>query len=678
MEEPMKYPITRKDNTIDELFGKRIADPYRWLEDDNSKETIAWVKEQQALTEVILNEYPFRKQFLARLKELNDYPKQSVPIKHGKWYYYAKNNGLQNQWVTYRRKKDGAEELFFDPNLLSEDGSTTAGLIGRSKDNKFFTYRVSKAGSDAGEFWTMDTETKTFVADKLMNMRHSVASWYKDGFFYSRYDEQQDYQQQDKNQKVYYHKLGEPQASDKLIFADPEHPLRYLTPQVSDDQKTLFIYVSQGTSGNSIIYRPIDDDAAPFKCLFEGFEFDGYCQDAYEEGFVYLFTNKNAQNFSFVKVSLADPSEDKWVEIIPERDYLLENANLVGSKIIAIFTKDVKSKIEVLNTEGKFLYPIEMPYQGTAVLRFGEKEDKEAYFYFGSFVRPFESYHYDIEANKLIFHHRDPIKAEVDNLVSEQHFYPSKDGTLIPMTLVYRKGMQKNGKNPLLLYGYGGFNISLLPAFNENRVALMEKGFICVTVNLRGGGEYGENWHEQGMLLNKQNVFDDFIAAAEYLIKEGYTCSDKLAIHGGSNGGLLVGACLTQRPDLFKVAVPSMGVLDMLRFHKFTCGWGWIADYGNPEEEHHFNNLLAYSPLHNIRKGVNYPATMVCTADHDDRVIPGHSFKFAATLQEHDGHELPLLLYTQIQSSHSGSSLTKGLELTADIYTFVCKYLEIG
>jgi len=509
-------------------------------------------------------------------------------------------------------------------------------------------------------------------------MRHSVASWYKDGFFYSRYDEQQDYQQQDKNQKVYYHKLGEPQASDKLIFADPEHPLRYLTPQVSDDQKTLFIYVSQGTSGNSIIYRPIDDDAAPFKCLFEGFEFDGYCQDAYEEGFVYLFTNKNAQNFSFVKVSLADPSEDKWVEIIPERDYLLENANLVGSKIIAIFTKDVKSKIEVLNTEGKFLYPIEMPYQGTAVLRFGEKEDKEAYFYFGSFVRPFESYHYDIEANKLIFHHRDPIKAEVDNLVSEQHFYPSKDGTLIPMTLVYRKGMQKNGKNPLLLYGYGGFNISLLPAFNENRVALMEKGFICVTVNLRGGGEYGENWHEQGMLLNKQNVFDDFIAAAEYLIKEGYTCSDKLAIHGGSNGGLLVGACLTQRPDLFKVAVPTMGVLDMLRFHKFTCGWGWIADYGNPEEEHHFNNLLAYSPLHNIRKGVNYPATMVCTADHDDRVIPGHSFKFAATLQEHNGQELPLLLYTQIQSSHSGSSLTKGLELTADIYTFVCKYLEIG
>lgn len=673
----MKYPITRKDNTIDELFGKRIADPYRWLEDDNSEETIAWVKEQQALTEAVLNEYPYRKRFLTRLKELFDYPKESPPIKHGKWYYYAKNDGLQNQWVTYRRKKDGAEELFFDPNQLSEEGTTTASLVGRSKDNKFFTYQVSKAGSDAGEFWIMDTETKAFVADKLLNMRHSNASWYKDGFFYSRYDEQQDYQQQDKDQKIYYHKLGEPQESDKLIYADPEHPLRYLHPSVSDDQKTLFIYVSQGTSGNSILYRPIEDDAAPFRCLFEGFDFDGYCRDAYEEGYVYLFTNKNAKNFRLLKVSLADPTEDKWLQIIPERDYLLDSANLVGNKLIAIFTKDVQSRIEVLDTDGKFLYPIEMPYQGTAYLNFGEKEDTEAYFYFGSFVRPFESYHYDIEANKLSFHHCDPIKAEVDNLVSEQLFYPSKDGTLIPMTLVYRKGMQKNGKNPLLLYGYGGFNISLMPAFNENRVALVEKGFICVTVNLRGGGEYGEKWHEQGMLLNKQNVFDDFIAAAEYLIKEGYTCSDKLAIHGGSNGGLLVGACLTQRPDLFKVAVPTMGVLDMLRFHKFTCGWGWIADYGNPEEEEHFKNLLAYSPLHNVRKGIQYPATLVCTADHDDRVTPGHSFKFAATLQEKAEQDLPLLLYTQTQSSHGASSLTKALELSADIYSFICKYLEL-
>lgn len=677
MENKMKYPLTRKDDTVDELFGKQIADPYRWLEDDHSAATLAWVKEQQALTEAVLNEFPHRKLFLARLRELQDYPKQSAPVKMGDWYYFSKNDGLQNQWVTWRRNQEGAEELFLDPNLLSEDGTTKASMVGRSKDNKYFTYRISKSGSDAGEFWTIDTQTKTFIADKLLNIRHSGASWYRDGFFYSRYDDEQDYQQQDKDQKIYYHKLGDSKENDKLIYADPEHPLRYLHPHVSDDQQTLFIYVSQGTSGNSILYRPIADEHAPFKCLFAGFDYSGWCQDAYEEGWVYLFTNKNAKNYRLMKVSLADPAEDKWLEIIPERDYLLESANLVGNKIIAIFTRDVQSHIEVLDTAGKFLYPIQMPYQGTASVNYAEKEDSEACFYFGSFVRPYESYHYDIINNRLSFYHCDPVKADYQSLVSEQIFYPSKDGTPISMTLVYRQGMLKNGQNPVHLYGYGGFNISLMPAFNENRIALLEKGFICVTVNLRGGGEYGENWHEQGMLLNKQNVFDDFISAAEYLIKEGYTCADKLAITGGSNGGLLVGACLTQRPDLFKVAVPSMGVLDMLRFHKFTCGWGWIADYGNPEEEQHFHNLLAYSPLHNVRQGIKYPATMICTADHDDRVIPGHSFKFAATLQEHAAQELPLLLYTQFQSSHGSSSLTKGLEMTADVYSFICKYLEV-
>jgi prolyl oligopeptidase len=378
-----------------------------------------------------------------------------------------------------------------------------------------------------------------------------------------------------------------------------------------------------------------------------------------------------------VKLSLSDPAEDNWKTIIPERKYLLEKANVVGGKIIAIFCQDVQSKIEVLDTNGNFLYPVAMPYQGTAVLVYSEKEDQEAYFYFGSFIRPFESYHYDIESNKLSFYHANPVKADLQNLVSEQIFFPSRDGSRIPMTLVYRKGIVKNGKNPVLLYGYGGFNVSLMPEFSENWIALVEKGFICVTVNLRGGGEYGESWHEQGMQLNKQNVFDDFIAAAEYLINEGYTCPDKLAINGGSNGGLLVGACLVQRPELFKVAVSSMGVLDMLRFHKFTCGWGWMADYGNPDEEEHFQNLLKYSPLHNVKPDTAYPATLVTTADHDDRVIPGHSFKFAATLQEKAKQDLPLLLYTEIQSSHGPSSMSKGLELRADIYSFICKYLEV-
>ncbi|MCB5262021.1 MAG: prolyl oligopeptidase family serine peptidase [Candidatus Cloacimonetes bacterium] len=674
----MKYPIAPKGTVTDDYFGSPVPDPYRWLEDDHSPETQAWVKKQQALTETILNQYPARKAMLARLKELNDYPKQSCPIKRGDWYYYAKNDGLQNQWVSYRKRSPEAEEeLFFDPNTLSPDGTTVAYQVGISKDFKYFCYQVSQAGADAGEFWVMDTQSKTFLEDKLLNMRHSGASWYKDGYFYSRYDDEQDYQQQDQNQRVYYHKLGDKQEQDKLIYEDPANPLRFYGAYVSDDQSTLFIIISQGTSGDKIIYRPIDDAQAPFQVLFEGFDFDAYPLDAYEEGYVYLFTNKNAKNFRLVKVDLADPAEANWVEIIPERDYLLENVTVIGGKLIAVFVRDVQSRIEVLDTEGKFLYPIEMPYQGTAAFRCGRKEDTEGYFYFSSYIRPDESYHYDLEKNQLSFYHRDPIKAEVENLVSEQVFFTSKDGSQVPMTLTYQKGMQKTGNNPVFMYGYGGFGYALTPSFSSIWIALLEKGFIYVVVNLRGGLEYGESWHEQGMLHNKQNVFDDFIASAEHLISEGYTCPDKIAIHGGSNGGLLVGACLTQRPDLFKVAIPYVGVFDMLRYHKFTCGWGWIPEYGNPEEEEHFHNLLAYSPLHNVKAGVKYPATMVSTADHDDRVIPGHSFKFAATLQEHAEQELPLLLYTQFEASHGTSNMSKAMELWADIFSFTCLYLGV-
>ncbi len=674
----MKYPPTRKDDVTDDYFCVKVPDPYRWLEDDNSQETQAWVKAQQELTEAVLNEFPHRKAILSRLKELNDYPKQSCPLKCDDWYYYCKNDGLQNQWVIYRKNvASGDEEVFFDPNTLSVDGTTTAHGVGNSKDYKYFCYIVSQAGSDAGEFWIQEAKTKSILEDKLTGMRHSGASWYGEGFFYSRYDAEQSYQQQDKNQKVYYHKLGDSMDMDRLIYEDPEHPLRYNHPVVSDDLKTLFIYISQGTHGRKIIYRPIDDEKAPFRILFEGFDYDAYFMDAYEEGFGYLFTNKGANNSRLLKVSLADPAEENWQEIISERDYRLESADIVGGKIIAIFTKDVQSRIEVLDTDGNFLYPIDMPYQGTAYFMHSKKEDREGYFYFSSYIRPDESYRYDIDNNELSFYHRDPIRAEVQDLISEQVFFSSKDGTRIPMSLFYRRGMQKNGENPVVLYGYGGFNIPMLPGFNSSRVALLERGFIYAVVNLRGGSEYGESWHEQGMLLNKQNVFDDFVAAAEHLIAEGYTNPAKIAINGGSNGGLLVGACMTQRPDLFRVAVPSMGVLDMLRYSKFTCGWGWMTEYGDPEVEEHFRNMYSYSPLHNVKPGVSYPATMITTADHDDRVIPGHSFKFAATLQEHASQELPLLLYTQIQSAHGASSMTKGLELTADIYSFICKYLEV-
>ena len=601
----MKYPHTRKEDIKEESFGTLVQDPYRWLEDDHSPETIAWLKSQQELTEAYLDSFPGRNAMLQRVKALNDYPKQTCPIKQGDWYYYYKNDGLQNQWVMWRRQVgEGTEELFFDPNLLSEDGTTRAYPVGWSKDFRYVCFNYSQAGADLGEFRVMDLATKEFLPDVLKDMRHSGAAWYKDGFYYGRYPESQDYQSQDRDQKIYYHRLGDPIEADRLVFEDPEHPLRYLHAYVSEDEKTLFILQSQGTHGNQVIFRSADDENAPWTLLFEGFEYDGWPTDGFSEGSFYLFTNKGAKNFRLYKVDLAKPDEANWIEVIPEREYPLENVTPVGGKLVAIFTKDVQSQIEVFDGDGKFLYPIQMPYQGTAEFISGKVMEKEGYFYFNSYVRPSESYHYDVDANTLSFYLRDPVPVNLDDLVSKQIFFSSKDGTRVPMTLIYKEGIQLDGSNPLLLYGYGGFNSPALPYFSPNRVALIEQGFIYVVVNLRGGSEYGENWHQQGMLLNKQNVFDDFCAAAEYLIREGYTSSDRLAINGGSNGGLLVGACLTQRPELFRAAVPSMGVLDMLRYHKFTCGWGWMVEYGDPEQEEHFRNLLSYSPLHNVKPGV--------------------------------------------------------------------------
>ncbi|HPT71711.1 MAG TPA: prolyl oligopeptidase family serine peptidase [Candidatus Cloacimonadota bacterium] len=675
----MKYPKTKQENVSEEIFGVHLQDPYRWLENDHSEETEAWVKEQHKLTESILDEYADRKTILDRLLELNKYKKEGGPVKWGDWYYFSKNDGLQNQWVIYRKRTlDGEAELFFDPNALSEDGTTKAQTVGRSKNNKYFVYHISVAGADTGELWVMDTVSKTFLDDKLLNVRHTGASWYKeDGYFYSKYDSVEDYQKQNQNQKIYYHKLGDKQENDKLIYEDPEHPLRYNSARVSDDERYLFIYSGQGTHGNQVYFKSLEVENSELQILFEGYEYSGYVFDAYEKDTVYLFTNKNAKNFRLLKVNLLNPAETSWKEIIPERDYLLDSIDIAGGKLIAIFIKDMQSIIEILETDGKFSKSIELPYQGTAGFWNSKKEDTEGFFYFSSYIRPTEIFHYDFNEDKMEFYHRDAINADVTNTVSELVFYPSRDGAQIPMTLIYQKGMQKNKQNPVYLFGYGGFNVSLLPYFTEDRIPFLEKGGIYVVVNLRGGGEYGERWHEQGMLLNKQNVFDDFISAAEYLIQEGYSNPDKMAIAGGSNGGLLVGATMTQRPELFKVAVPMMGVLDMLRYHKFTCGWGWMVEYGNPDEEEHFHNLLKYSPLHNVREGVNYPATMVVTADHDDRVIPGHSFKFAATLQEKAKQELPLLLYTMIHSAHGPSSLTKQLEMRADVWSFVFKYLNM-
>jgi len=673
----MQYPTTRKDGTAEEFFGIKVPDPYRWLENDHDPEVIAWTQAQQALTEAELSKYPQREAILERVRELANYPRRTAPIKRGEWYYYHRNDGLQNQWVCYRKKQDGAEELFFDPNALSPDGTTTASMVGVSKDDRYFTYMVSPAGADAGELWTMDTQTGTFLPDKLQDMRHTAAAWHRDGYYYSRYLPKADERDGDPGQNVWYHRLGTSAVEDVLVYEDMDNPRRFRNCWVSDDEKYIFIHESEASPGNRILYRPADDPAAPFQVLFDGFEHEYYVTDSFEEDYFYLFTNKDAPNRRLMKFHIAHPEEEHWQEVIPQRDYPLDTAQPVGGRLLAIFTKDVCSRVELLDTDGNFLREIEMPYQGTAGISFGRKEDREAYFYFDSYVRPYEIYRYDIPADSVTHYHTDPVKADLSAIVSRQVFYPSKDGTLIPMTLIHREDVPRDGNAPVLLFGYGGFDSSQMPYFSASRVALLEKGFIYAVANLRGGGEYGKRWYDAGKLLNKQNVFDDFIAAAEYLIREGYTNPRRLAINGGSNGGLLVGACLVQRPDLFRAAVPAMGVLDMLRFHKFTCGWNWMADYGNPDEEEHFRNLLSYSPLHNVKDGIRYPATLVLTADHDDRVVPGHSFKFAATLQEKAHPDSLALLYVQTSSAHGPSSLAKSLEYTADTYSFICMCLGV-
>jgi prolyl oligopeptidase len=672
----MQYPKTKKDNIRENIFGVEVSDNYRWLEDDNSEETRQWVLKQQELTNTLLSEYPDREKILADLTSLANNPMETIPLKRGEWYYFAKNSGLQNQWVSYRTKKiDGEAELFFDPNSLSEDGTTRAYVIGRSKDNKYFAYAFSKSGSDLFDLCIMDTEKKEFISDKMTNMIHTGASWYKDGFFYSKYDKVKNRGQYE-NQRVYYHKLFDNIQNDELIFEEADYPLRYHDSTVSDDGKYIIINSSQGTSGNILMFKEIEKKDASFSPICDNFDFNNRLLDSYQEDVFYLYTNREAKNYKLLRINLKNLDQEEL--IIPEREYPLSSVNIVGEKIIAIFSKDVKSMIVVFDLDGNYLYDIPTPYQCRASVIFVKKEVTACFLSLSSYEKPTEFYHYNIAENKLTFYKSMfTLKLDTKLYKSKQIFFESKDATKIPMTLIYKKDMQQNGINPLHLYGYGGFEHSLLPFFNPSIIPFLEKNGIHAIVNLRGGGEYGESWHQAGMKLNKQNVFDDFISAAEYLIAEKYTNPDKIAISGGSNGGLLIGACMLQRPDLFKVALPWMGVLDMLRFHKFTCGWGWIVEYGNPDEEKYFHNLLKYSPLHNVKEGVKYPATMVVTAEHDDRVIPGHSFKFAATLQEKGDQSSPYLLYTMLNSSHGASSLQKQLEVNSDCYSFMFKYLDI-
>jgi prolyl oligopeptidase len=677
---PITYPETRKGDVVDDYFGTKVPDPYRWLEDDNAPEVAEWVEQQNEVTFGYIENISYRDKIRQRLTDLYDYPKYSSPFRAGDYYFFYKNEGLQNQSVIYIQKGlEGEPEVFIDPNQLSPDGTVRIYLVGFSEDDKFVTYARSEAGSDWQELRIKEIATKKDLDDRIRWVKFSSASWYGDGFFYSGFDKPEEGEElsgQSKYQKVMYHKLGDPQENDIVVYEDKEHPLRYVSAYTTEDKTYLLLTVSEGTSGNELYHRKTAEMDQPFQPLITGFDYDSYVIDNVDDRLL-VFTNIDADNNRIVRLDPVAPEKENWETVIPEKEEVLRGANTAGGYLFCQYLKDAHTQVFQHDLGGNLVREIQLPALGTASGFGGEKEDKILFYVFTSFTYPPTIYKYDVDSGKTEVFRKTEVEFLPEDYVTEQVFYSSMDGTRIPMFLVYKNGLKKNGRNPTLLYGYGGFNVSLLPSFNALRIFLLENGFVWAQANLRGGGEYGEEWHKAGMLLNKQNVFDDFIAAAEYLIHEKYTSSDRLAISGASNGGLLVGAAMTQRPDLFKVALPAVGVMDMLRYHKFTVGWGWAVDYGSSEDEENFRNLFSYSPLHNIEEGVSYPATLVTTADHDDRVVPAHSFKFIATLQEKHAGQNPVLIRIETRSGHGSSSTSKMIDELTDEYAFMFNNLGI-
>lgn len=675
------YPIARIDTTVqDNYHGTTVRDPYRWLEDDRSAETAAWVAAENDVTQDYLAQIPFRDRIKERLTQLYDYPKEGTPFRVGEYYFFYKNDGLQNQSVLYYQKgPEGEPTVFLDPNTLSDNGTAALNSVTFSQDDRYAAYSVARSGSDWVEICVMEVETRRQLADTIRWVKFSGASWAKEGFYYSRYDapaeEESAYSAKNESQKVYFHRLGTSQDQDRLIYEDKAHPLRYFSGFESDDNRWLFIVGSEGTSGTEILYKSTaEPNSGRFKTLFRGFANDYSVIDCVGDT-AYVLTNDGAPNFRLAAVDLtaADPAATLR-NVIPESDHLLEWARTAGGVIFAGYLKDASSRVYQYSMEGRLVREIELPGIGTAGGFGGEAEDTEVFYGFSSFNMPPTSYRYSIADGTSTLYHRTQVSFDVSAFTVEQVFYPSKDGTRVPMFLVYKKGLVRDGSNPVYLYAYGGFNISRTPGFSASNILLLEQGGIYALANIRGGGEYGEAWHRAGMLDKKQNVFDDFIAAAEYLIAEKYTSPERLAIAGGSNGGLLVGACLTQRPDLYCATFPMVGVLDMLRYHRFTIGWGWVVEYGSADKAEDFPYLYKYSPLHNIKPGTCYPATMILTADHDDRVVPAHSFKFGATLQAAQtaaGCDRPILLRVESEAGHgAGKPISKSIQEQADIWSF--------
>jgi len=675
MDFELKYPESKKEDVSDNYFGVEVKDPYRWLEDDNSAETAEWVKQQNALTFKYLENIPYRNQIKDRILKIWDYPKMSEPVKKSDKYFYYRNDGLQNQSVLYYKETlDGVETELLDPNLFDKDGAISLSTIAISDDGKYLGYSISKAGSDWEEIYVREIETLKDLDDHIEWVKFSGIAWYGDGFYYTCYpapakgDEKSGVNE---NSKVYYHKLGTTQKEDQLVYEDKANPQTGFWAGVTDSKKYLIISASESTSGNELYIKNLNTPTAPVRKLVEGFDYDYQVIDEINDK-LYVYTNYNAPRYKVVEIDMRNPAVSNWRDFIPEEDGVLQMVSHIGGRFIANYMTDAHSVVKIFGINGRYLYDLDKNVIGTISGFSGERDDNITFYTVTSFTTPATIYQYNIKLNKSTLYEKSKIDFDTEEYITKQVFYTSKDGTQIPMFIVYKDGIALDGSNPTLLYGYGGFNISLTPYFSISRCVWLEQGGVVAIPNIRGGGEYGEDWHKAGTLMKKQNVFDDFIAAAEYLIDEKYTSPERLAIQGGSNGGLLIGAVANQRPELFAVALPAVGVMDMLRYHKFTIGRYWATDYGTSEDSKEmFKYLYKYSPLHNIKADVEYPAILVTTADHDDRVVPAHSFKYIATLQNTYTGKKPVLIRIETQAGHgAGKPTMKIIDEIADTYAF--------
>ena len=669
----IQYPKADKDGTVDNYFGTEVADPYRWLEDDTSAKTAAWVEAENKITNAYLSKIPFRQKLLKRLTEVANYEKLSAPRKHhGRWYFY-KNDGLQNQYVMYVMDQlGGTPRVFLDPNKLSTDGTVALQGVYFSNNGKYAAYTISRSGSDWQEFYVIDLKTGQLTTDHIEWAKFSGAAWQGDGFYYSAYDaptQGKEFSNVNEGMKIYYHKIGTPQSDDVLFYQNPAQPKRFYTVSVNEEETMMFLYEDGAGAGNTLFVRDLRKPNSQFIQMTA--DMDYRYTPLYTEGEkIYLFTNYGAPRNRIMTADIKRPGINDWQELIAEQQNVLNNADVVNRQLILTYSQDASDHAYLYGLDGRQIREVKLPSVGSVGFT-GDEHEPECFYTFTSFTVPGTIYRYDLATGESTLYAKPNVKFQQEDYTSEQVFFQSKDGTRIPMFLTYKKNVKS--PRPVYLYGYGGFNIALVPSFSANRIPFLEQGGIYAQVTLRGGSEYGEEWHLAGTKMQKQNVFDDFIAAAEWLIREGYTTNEKIAIVGGSNGGLLVGACMTQRPDLFRVAIPQVGVMDMLRYHKFTIGWNWASDYGTSEDSREmFEYLRGYSPLQNLKPGTSYPATLVTTADHDDRVVPAHSFKFAATLQECHKGTNPVLIRIDTKAGHGGGKpLAKILEEQADIYSFI-------